>query len=186
MIASYGGKGAPQLVCLQFPLQALRGGTVVIQSTSRSILLCAIIICEFVKLLTTSPNDRFGRAIESPCFASIFSLGSGHQCTISLKIIARLMTYILHEEQYISLRANIPLQIIICLCLQEGRPDQRNLSDSAALAAKVAKKAEMKQQQEEEAAKSAANIPVVRKKVTTKKDDDLDALLSVGLPGKKK
>lgn len=44
----------------------------------------------------------------------------------------------------------------------------------------------MKQQQEEEAAKSAANIPVVRKKVTTKKDDDLDALLSVGLPGKKK
>lgn len=174
------------LFCQQFPIQARRGGTVVIQSTSRSILLCAIIICEFVKLLTTSPNDRFGRAIESPCFASIFSLGSGHQCTISLKIIARLMTYILHEEQYISLRANIPLQIIICLCLQEGRPDQRNLSDSAALAAKVAKKAEMKQQQEEEAAKSAANIPVVRKKVTTKKDVDLDALLSVGLPGKKK
>ena len=70
--------------------------------------------------------------------------------------------------------------------LQEGRPDQRNLADSAALAAKVAKKAELKQKQEEEALKSAANVPVLRKKVTTKKEDDLDALLSVGLPGSKK
>lgn len=70
--------------------------------------------------------------------------------------------------------------------LQEGRPEQRNLNDSAALAAKVAKKAEMKQKQEEEALRAASTTPVVRKKVTTKKDEDLDALLSVGLPGKKK
>ncbi len=70
--------------------------------------------------------------------------------------------------------------------MQEGRPEQRKLADSAALAAKVAKKAEMKQKQEEEALKSAANIPVVRKKVSTKKEDDLVALLSAGLPGKKK
>ena len=70
---------------------------------------------------------------------------------------------------------------------QEGRPDQRNLSDSAALAAKVAKKAEMKQKQEEDALRVANNIPVIRKKTTTKKEEeDLDALLSVGLPGKKK
>ncbi|KAL7437089.1 hypothetical protein ACHAXH_008793 [Discostella pseudostelligera] len=69
---------------------------------------------------------------------------------------------------------------------KEGRPEQRNLNDSAALAAKVAKKAEMKQKQEEEALRASSTTPVVRKKVTTKKEEDLDALLSVGLPGKKK
>lgn len=79
-----------------------------------------------------------------------------------------------------------PFHKIYNSLVQEGRPDQRNLADSAALAAKVAKKAEMKQKQEEEALKSAANIPVVRKKIATKKEEDLDALLSVGLPGKKK
>ena len=71
--------------------------------------------------------------------------------------------------------------------LQEGRPEQRNASDAAALAAKVAKKAEMKQQQEE-AATAAASKPVVRKKTNKKKEDDnLDDLLSAGLgKGKKK
>lgn len=90
--------------------------------------------------------------------------------------------------KYISLSTKFARHSDTCTIYysQEGRPDQRNLADSAALAAKVAKKAEMKQKQEEEALKSASNIPVVRKKVSTKKEDDLDALLSVGLPGKKK
>jgi len=70
---------------------------------------------------------------------------------------------------------------------KEGRPEQRNANDSAALAAKVAKKVEMKKQQEEEAARNASNQPVVRKKVVKKKEaDDLDNLLSAGLGGKGK
>jgi hypothetical protein len=64
---------------------------------------------------------------------------------------------------------------------------RRLIKQSAALAAKVAKKAEMKKQEEEEAAKAAANQPVVRKKVEKNKDADLDDLLSAGLgKGKKK
>ena len=73
--------------------------------------------------------------------------------------------------------------------LQEGRPEQRNASDAAALAAKVAKKAEMKQKQEADAAKAAQNKPVVRKKTNKKEADNLDDLLSAGLSsgkGKKK
>jgi hypothetical protein len=69
---------------------------------------------------------------------------------------------------------------------QEGNPASRNLNDSAALAAKVAKKAELKQKQEEEASKAASNKPVVRKKTTAKEDAALDDLLSAGLTGKKK
>ena len=72
--------------------------------------------------------------------------------------------------------------------LQEGRPEQRNASDAAALAAKVAKKAEMKQKQEEAATAEASHQTVVRKKTNKKKEDDnLDDLLSAGLgKGKKK
>ncbi|KAL7534538.1 hypothetical protein ACHAXR_005937 [Thalassiosira sp. AJA248-18] len=68
----------------------------------------------------------------------------------------------------------------------DGRPDQRNLSDATALAAKVAMKQEMKQKQDEEAARSMSNQPVVRKKAAKKKEADLDDLLSAGLPGKGK
>lgn len=73
---------------------------------------------------------------------------------------------------------------------KEGRPEQRNLSDSAALAEKVARKAEMKKAQEEDAATNVSSQPVVRKKVPKKKNDDLDDLLGAGLSkvskGKKK
>mmetsp|Transcript_25713 Transcript_25713/g.55324 ORF Transcript_25713/g.55324 Transcript_25713/m.55324 type:complete len:99 (-) Transcript_25713:235-531(-) len=73
---------------------------------------------------------------------------------------------------------------------KEGRPEQRNLNDSAALAVKVAKKAEMKKaQDEEDAAKAAASGPVVRKKTKKKEPAGLDDLLSAGLSsgkGKKK
>mmetsp|Transcript_17942 Transcript_17942/g.30955 ORF Transcript_17942/g.30955 Transcript_17942/m.30955 type:complete len:100 (+) Transcript_17942:147-446(+) len=73
---------------------------------------------------------------------------------------------------------------------KDGRPEQRNANDAAALAAKVAKKAEMKQQQEADSAKAASNKPVVRKKTGKKKEaENLDDLLSAGLSagkGKKK
>jgi len=70
---------------------------------------------------------------------------------------------------------------------QEGRPEQRNAADSAALAAKVARKAELKKLEEEKAANASATMPVARKKVNKKKDDNLDDLLSAGLAkGKKK
>jgi hypothetical protein len=69
---------------------------------------------------------------------------------------------------------------------QEGNPASRNLNDSAALAAKVAQKAEMKKKQEEEALKAMSNKPVVRKKTTAKEDAALDDLLFAGLSGKKK
>jgi len=61
---------------------------------------------------------------------------------------------------------------------QEGTPQSRNLNDSAALAAKIAKKQAMKVEEE---AKAAASAPVVRKKVAKKEDDTLDELLSAGL-----
>jgi len=75
--------------------------------------------------------------------------------------------------------------------LQEGRPEQRNLNDASALAAKVAQKAEMKKKQDEDAAASAAwsDKPVVKKKLKKKAADSMDDLLSVGLStgkGKKK
>ncbi len=55
------------------------------------------------------------------------------------------------------------------------------------MAAKVARKAELKKLEEEKAANASASIPVARKKVNKKKDDNLDDLLSVGLgKGKKK
>lgn len=82
--------------------------------------------------------------------------------------------------------------LLMCkpVILQEGRPEQRNLSDSAALAEKVARKAEMKKAQEEDAATNVSSQPVVRKKVPKKKNDDLDDLLGAGLSkvskGKKK
>lgn len=68
---------------------------------------------------------------------------------------------------------------------QEGRPEQRNASDAAALAAKVAKKAEMKEKQDADAARAVANQPVARK-VKKKDDAGLDDLLSAGLAGKGK
>eukprot|EP00985_Skeletonema_marinoi_P015262 scaffold7838_cov140-Skeletonema_marinoi.AAC.13 len=71
----------------------------------------------------------------------------------------------------------------------EGNPESRNLNDSAALAAKVAKKAEMKKKQEEEEQRNAANKPVVVKSKAKKKKEPagLDDLLSAGLAkGKKK
>ncbi|KAL7549308.1 hypothetical protein ACHAWF_012581, partial [Thalassiosira exigua] len=64
---------------------------------------------------------------------------------------------------------------------QEGRPAERNATDSAALAAKVAKKAEMKQKQEADAAKAETSKPVVRKKTKKKEAGNLDDLLSAGL-----
>jgi len=83
-----------------------------------------------------------------------------------------------------------PFCILHHRSLQEGRPEQRNLNDSAALAVKVAKKAEMKKaQDEEDAAKAAASGPVVRKKTKKKEPAGLDDLLSAGLSsgkGKKK
>ncbi|KAL7458058.1 hypothetical protein ACHAWC_009548 [Mediolabrus comicus] len=71
---------------------------------------------------------------------------------------------------------------------KEGNPEQRNANDSAALAAKVAKKAEMKKKQEEEEQRKALNKPVVVKSKAKKKEaDNLDDLLSAGLSkGKKK
>mmetsp|Transcript_10894 Transcript_10894/g.16286 ORF Transcript_10894/g.16286 Transcript_10894/m.16286 type:complete len:99 (-) Transcript_10894:615-911(-) len=72
---------------------------------------------------------------------------------------------------------------------KEGNPESRNLADSAALAAKVAKKAEMKKKQEEEEQRNAANKPVVVKSKAKKKKEPagLDDLLSAGLAkGKKK
>ncbi|KAK1748212.1 hypothetical protein QTG54_000151 [Skeletonema marinoi] len=72
---------------------------------------------------------------------------------------------------------------------KEGNPESRNLNDSAALAAKVAKKAEMKKKQEEEEQRNAANKPVVVKSKAKKKKEPagLDDLLSAGLAkGKKK
>ena len=70
--------------------------------------------------------------------------------------------------------------------LQEGRPDQRNASDAAALAAKVAKKEEMKKMEEGQEQRQT-NSTVVRKKTNKKKEADLDDLLSAGLAkGKKK
>ena len=65
--------------------------------------------------------------------------------------------------------------------LQEGRPEQRNASDAAALAAKVAKKAEMKQKQEEAATAAASNQLLGKKTNKKKEDDNLDDLLSAGL-----
>ena len=70
--------------------------------------------------------------------------------------------------------------------MQEGRPDQRNASDAAALAAKVAKKEEMKKMEEGQEQRQT-NSTVVRKKTNKKKEADLDDLLSAGLAkGKKK
>mmetsp|Transcript_19462 Transcript_19462/g.30433 ORF Transcript_19462/g.30433 Transcript_19462/m.30433 type:complete len:99 (+) Transcript_19462:155-451(+) len=70
---------------------------------------------------------------------------------------------------------------------KEGKPEQRNLADSAALAAKVAKKAELKKKQEEEEQRMAGNKPVVaRSKVKKKEPAGLDDLLSAGLAKTKK
>ena len=59
----------------------------------------------------------------------------------------------------------------------------RNLNDSAALAAKVAQKAELRRKEEEAA---ASGKPVLPKKKIVKQDAALDDLLSAGLTGKKK
>jgi len=70
---------------------------------------------------------------------------------------------------------------------QEGRPEQRNLNDSAALAAKVARKAEAKTREEEAAALANHKKPVARKKTNNSKEtENLDDLLSAGLPKKGK
>ena len=80
----------------------------------------------------------------------------------------------------------IPFLFFRFIYLQEGRPDQRNASDAAALAAKVAKKEEMKKMEEGQEQRQT-NSTVVRKKTNKKKEADLDDLLSAGLAkGKKK
>jgi len=85
------------------------------------------------------------------------------------------------------LRGRLTVNIFSTICSsQEGNPASRNLNDSAALAIKVAKKAELKKKEEEEASRGASNMPVVRKKTTPKEDAALDDLLSAGLTGKKK
>lgn len=67
---------------------------------------------------------------------------------------------------------------------QTGNPLARNESDSAALAAKVAKKEAQKK--EEASNLNGANVKIVRKKGIRKEDAGLDDLLSAGLkPGKK-
>jgi len=67
---------------------------------------------------------------------------------------------------------------------QSGNPLARNESDSAALAAKVAKK-EAQKKEEEGSINNGANVKVVRKK-GIRKDAGLDDLLNAGLkPGKK-
>jgi hypothetical protein len=124
--------------------------------------------------------------------APILKLSLDGKCGLAFTLMQNMKAMVVGDDiiskrvqlWYISLSVN--LRIPQLLHLQEGRPEQRNLNDSAALAAKVAKKAEMKQKQEEEALRASSTTPVVRKKVTTKKEEDLDALLSVGLPGKKK
>jgi hypothetical protein len=70
--------------------------------------------------------------------------------------------------------------------IQEGNPMSRNLNDSAALAAKVAQKAEQKKLEEEAAARAVSGQPVLPKKKVAKADAALDDLLSAGLTGKKK
>ena len=73
--------------------------------------------------------------------------------------------------------------------LQEGRPEDRNLADSAKLAAKIAaKQAAKEKEQQQQQGNSSNKGPVVPKKKETKKDDSLDDLLSTGLSikGKKK
>jgi hypothetical protein len=69
--------------------------------------------------------------------------------------------------------------------IQEGRPEERNLNDAAALQAKVAAK---QAQKEAELANGGAgsNAPFARK-VKDKKQEELDELLNAGLgSGKKK
>ncbi len=67
--------------------------------------------------------------------------------------------------------------------LQEGRPEQRNLNDAAALAAKVAAKQAKMSTEDQTGANGSA--PVVRKKVVNSGGPNLDDLLSAGLSKKK-
>uniref|UniRef100_A0A7S2XTZ6 Small EDRK-rich factor-like N-terminal domain-containing protein n=1 Tax=Attheya septentrionalis TaxID=420275 RepID=A0A7S2XTZ6_9STRA len=77
---------------------------------------------------------------------------------------------------------------------KEGRPDQRNMNDSAALGAKVAAKQAAKKAQEEtdklaaEWGAGTAGAPKVlpKKKKAVKKGDGMDDLLSAGLSASKK
>ena len=68
--------------------------------------------------------------------------------------------------------------------IQSGNPLERNASDAAALAAKVAKKEAMKKHQEEVSGQALSNKPIVRKKVQKKEDVGLDDLLNAGLKKK--
>jgi acyl-coenzyme A synthetase/AMP-(fatty) acid ligase len=82
----------------------------------------------------------------------------------------------------------------IMIYVQEGRPDQRNMNDSAALGAKVAAKQAAKKAQEEtdklaaEWGAGTAGAPKVlpKKKKAVKKGDGMDDLLSAGLSASKK
>ena len=69
---------------------------------------------------------------------------------------------------------------------QGGKPEERNASDAAALAAKVAKKKAMLKEQEAATANASTKAPVTRKKVPKKADPGLDDLLNAGLTGQKK
>jgi len=70
--------------------------------------------------------------------------------------------------------------------MKEGRPEDRNLADSAALAAKVEAKKIAKQKAAEDAERAERATPVVRKKKEKKKEGNLDDLLSAGLEASKK
>jgi len=75
------------------------------------------------------------------------------------------------------------------LLSKEGRPEERNANDSAALAAKIEAKKKMKEaqaEQDRQAAEREQAKAAVQKKKTKKKDEGLDDLLNAGLAGSKK
>lgn len=69
---------------------------------------------------------------------------------------------------------------------REGKPEQRNLDDKEALAAKVAKKAAMKKEEEETELKVPKQKSAAKKKSSKPSDHNLDDLLNVGLKKTKK
>jgi len=68
---------------------------------------------------------------------------------------------------------------------KDGRPEQRNANDSAALAAKIAQKQALKKEQEQTQTTEATKKIVTKKKKVAKTMDTLD-LLDAGLGGGKK